>query len=266
MNNKPIGLIDSGVGGLTVMKEAIRQLPNETFYYVGDTKRCPYGPRTEEEVLDFTWDMVQFLLKKDIKMLVIACNTATAVALSNIKDKLSIPVLGVIQPGSLAAIRMSKNRNIGVIATQGTVKSEVYPQTIQQKTTDANVVSLACPTFVDLVERDMYTSEEAWKEVRDTLQPFNQTDIDTLIMGCTHFPLLRPLIQEAVGKKVELIDSGAETVNLMSTILDYEELNASKNSQKSAHQFFTTGEVEPFQKIAEQWLKQSDLNVQHISL
>lgn len=264
MINKPIGLIDSGVGGLTVMKEAIRQLPNESFYYVGDTKRCPYGPRTPEEVLDFTWDMVQFLLKKDIKMLVIACNTATAVALSNIKNKLSIPVIGVIQPGSLAAIKMTKNKQIGVIGTQGTVNSEVYTETINKKSASANVVSLACPSFVNIVETNRATTKYAWQEVQSTLEPFNDTNIDTLIMGCTHFPHLRPLIQEAVGTKVELIDSGAETVALMSTILDYEELNASHENVNTKHKFFTTGAVEPFEEIASDWLDRTDLDVEHI--
>src|SRR5699024_11047107 len=133
-------------------KEAIGVITNYMFYYVGDTYRCIYGPRTQEEVLDFTWDMVHFLLKKDIKMLVIACNTATAVALSKIKEKLSIPVIGVIQPGSLAAIKVTENKHIGVIGTQGTVNSDVYKTTIQNKSGSAEVTSLACPTFVSLVE------------------------------------------------------------------------------------------------------------------
>lgn len=266
MQNKPIGLIDSGVGGLTVMKEAIRQLPHETFLYVGDTARLPYGPRTQEEILDFTWDMVHFLLKKDIKMLVIACNTATAVALSKIKEKLSIPVIGVVQPGSLASIKVTKNKHIGVIATEGTVKSGIYQETIQNKSGAATVSSLACPIFVTMVEQNNYVGSAAALEVQKVLKPFEESNIDTLILGCTHFPLLRPLIQEAVGPDVELIDSGAETVELMSTILDYEELNAGRTNKPLHHQFFTTGDVAPFQEIARQWLQTEDLDVQHITL
>lgn len=266
MKNKPIGLIDSGVGGLTVMKEAIRQLPNETFLYVGDTSRCPYGPRPKEEVLDFTWDMVHFLLKKDIKMLVIACNTATAVALSKIKEKLSIPVIGVIQPGSLAAIKTTKNKHIGVIGTEGTIKSNVYKETIQIKSGTTKVSSLACPTFVTMVEENNYSDKNAELEVSKVLEPLANQKIDTLILGCTHFPLLRPLIQEVVGKDVELIDSGAETVALMSTILDYEELNGEPSTLPRHHQYYTTGEVTPFRLIAEKWLEVNDLDIEHIDL
>lgn len=266
MQSKPIGLIDSGVGGLTVMKEALRQLPNETFYYVGDTVRCPYGPREAEEVLDFTWDMVHFLLKKDIKMLVIACNTATAVALNKIKEKLSIPVIGVIQPGSLAAIKVSRNQHIGIIGTEGTVKSGVYERTILEKNRLAQVEALACPSFVTIVEENKMDEEETGNEVVKALAPLADKDLDTLILGCTHFPLLRPWIQKTVGNEVQLIDSGAETVALMSTILDYENLNAGMVSQAPHHRFFTTGEAETFKQIASSWLGEENLEVEHIDL
>lgn len=266
MVDKPIGLIDSGVGGLTVMKEAIRQLPNETFLYVGDTKRCPYGPRPEKEVIDFTWDMVHFLLKKDIKMLVIACNTATAVALKPIQEKLSIPVIGVVQPGSLASIKVTKNNQIGVIATEGTVKSNVYKETIQSKNRFSEVTSLACPSFVTLVEQNKYETVQAKQEVARVLSPLKSKGLDTLILGCTHFPLLRSFIQQTMGEDVTLIDSGAETIELMSTILDYEELNASYTEEERHHQYFTTEEVGPFRKIASQWLGFEQLDVSHIDL
>lgn len=264
MKNRPIGLLDSGVGGLTVLKEAMRQLPNESFLYVGDTKRCPYGPRPKEEVIAFTWDMAQYLVEKGIKMLVIACNTATAVALKPIQERLSIPVIGVVQPGSLAAIKVTENKKIGVIATQGTVKSTVYKETIQKKDPFVEVSSLACPSFVTLVEDNKHGTPEAVEEVNEVLKDFKEQELDTLILGCTHFPLLRTLIQETMGEGVTLIDSGAETIEFMSTILDYEGLNAPPGTSPLEPQFFTTGEVAPFKAIASQWLHRDDLDVKHI--
>src|SRR3954453_21272570 len=195
----PIGVIDSGVGGLTVAKEIMRQLPNEKIIYVGDTARCPYGPRPAEEVKNFTWQMTNFLLEKDIKMLVIACNTATAVVLEEIREKLSIPVLGVIQPGARAAIKITKNHRIGVIGTMGTVKSAAYEKALRQINKRTIVTSLACPKFVPLVESGKYEGSVAKKIVVETLHPLKSKGLDTLILGCTHYPLLEHLIQNVMG-------------------------------------------------------------------
>lgn len=165
MNDRPIGFIDSGVGGLTVVKEAMKQLPNENFIYLGDTARCPYGPRPKEQVIEFTWEMTHFFYwKKNIKMLVIACNTATAVALDTIKDQLAIPVVGVIMPGTRAAVKATKNKRIGVIATQGTVKSASYERAIKEKFSQIQVESLACPKFVPVVESNQFHSSVAKKK------------------------------------------------------------------------------------------------------
>lgn len=254
MNDRPIGFIDSGVGGLTVVKEAMKQLPNENFIYLGDTARCPYGPRPKEQVIEFTWEMTHFLLEKNIKMLVIACNTATAVALDTIKEQLPIPVVGVIMPGSRAAVKATKNKRIGVIATEGTVKSASYQRAIKEKFSKIQVESLACPKFVPIVESNQFHSSVAKKIVFETLRSFKNKHLDTLILGCTHYPLLRPVIQDAMGKDVTLIDSGAETISEVSMLLDYFNIANVENKKKGNAVFYTTGSTQLFDKIAQDWL------------
>ncbi|WP_390404958.1 glutamate racemase [Lacticaseibacillus jixiensis] len=254
MNTQPIGFIDSGVGGLTVVKAALRQLPNENFVFLGDQARLPYGPRPAEQVRAFTWQMVNFLLHKHIKMLVVACNTATAAALDDLRAKLSIPVIGVILPGSRAALRNTHTGHIGVIATIGTVRSDAYAKAIKGKDARAKVTSLAAPKFVSVVESNETKSAVAKKVVAETLQPLVGTDIDTLVMGCTHYPLLRPLIQNVMGPHVRLIDSGAETVSDVSMLLDYFDL-ANTDSQPATREYYTTGSAAMFETIASEWLQ-----------
>lgn len=262
MEKKAIGFLDSGVGGLTVVKEAMKQLPNESIYYIGDNARCPYGPRPAEEIIQFTWELTQFLLEKNIKMLVIACNTATAVALDEIRRRVSIPVVGVILPGSRAAIKYSKNNRIGVIGTTGTIKSNVYEKTIKEKLPEVYTHSISCPKFVPLVESNQYYTSIAKKVVFESLQPLKNLGLDTLILGCTHYPLLRPLIQNVMGDGVTLVDSGAETVSEVSTILDYHNLSATSDERGLvSHKFYTTGSTKIFQDIASAWLEKTDFQV-----
>lgn len=262
---QPIGIIDSGVGGLTVAKEIIRQLPNEQILYLGDNARCPYGPRTTEEVRTFTWDLTNFLLKSNIKMLIIACNTATAAALDEIKKELPIPVLGVIQPGARAAIKNSKNMKIGVIGTDGTVNSGAYTQALQSINENVIVQSIACPKFVPIVESGQYTSSLAKKVVAESLHPFKGTGIDTLILGCTHYPLLGPVISTTMGKQVKVISSGDETARETSTILEHNGL-LNKTKQKPIHCFYTTGSKNMFRRIASEWLQQDLYHVYSVKL
>ena len=267
MSKKAIGFIDSGVGGLTVVKQAMKQLPNESIYYLGDSARCPYGPRPKEEVIQYTWEMTQFLLKKDIKMLVIACNTATAAALDVIRERIDIPVIGVINPGSRAAIKHSKNERIAVIGTKGTINSDVYKQTIKDKDKGISVISMSCPKFVPLVESNQYNGSIAKKVVAETLKPLLKESVDTLILGCTHYPLLTPLIQNVMGPCVTLIDSGAETVSEVSTLLDYFRLaESSHNKQASEYRFYTTGSPKLFSDIAENLLGQSNFTIEKVDL
>ncbi|UII55092.1 glutamate racemase [Cytobacillus spongiae] len=251
---QPIGVIDSGVGGLTVAKEIMRQLPNEQVVYLGDTARCPYGPRTGTEVKKFTWQLTRFLLKKNIKMLVIACNTATAVALDEIRNELPIPVIGVIYPGARSAIKVTKNHKIGVIGTEGTVKSKAYEKALKEINNLIDVESLACPKFVPLVESNEYVGPVAKKIVAETLKSIKNRGLDTLILGCTHYPLLEPLIKNVMGESVTVISSGEETAREVSTILFYNRL-LNKSEKKPVHEYYTTGSVPIFKKIASQWLE-----------
>ncbi|MEI1231389.1 glutamate racemase [Enterococcus mundtii] len=265
-DKRPIGFIDSGVGGLTVVKEALKQLPNENILYVGDTARCPYGPRPAEQVIAYTWEMTNYLVEKGIKMLVIACNTATAVVLEEIKATLSIPVIGVILPGTRAAVKQTKNHRVGVIGTIGTVKSAAYETALLDKAPELKVTSLACPKFVSVVESKEYRSSVAKKIVAQTLAPLELKRIDTLILGCTHYPLLRPIIQNVMGDKVMLIDSGAETIGEVSMLLDYFEISNSPQNGRTLCQFYTTGSAKMFHEIAQDWLGLKELIVESIDL
>ncbi|MFC3883127.1 glutamate racemase [Bacillus songklensis] len=263
--NRPIGVIDSGVGGLTVAKEIMRQLPKENIIYIGDTARCPYGPRPSEEVRQFTWEMTNYLLNRNIKMLVIACNTATAVVLEEIQNQVDIPVLGVIEPGARAALKSTNNHKIGIIGTNGTIKSNAYPTALKELHDRVEAESLACPLFVPLVESGNFEGVEAKRIVQETLKPFRNSDIDTLILGCTHYPLLKPVIQEVIGPKVKLISSGEETASEVSAILSYSDL-LNDGEEKAEHLFLTTGSDQLFQMIASKWFEHPIRNVHHISL
>ncbi|ENQ3077995.1 glutamate racemase [Bacillus sp. WLY-B-L8] len=263
--NRAIGVIDSGVGGLTVAKELIRQLPKERIIYLGDTARCPYGPRSREEVIQFTWEMTEHLLAQDIKMLVIACNTATAVVLEEMQKKLPIPVVGVIHPGARTALKVTNTYHVGVIGTIGTVKSGAYEYALKSINNRVLVESLACPPFVELVESGNFESEMAYEVVRETLQPLKKTEIDTLILGCTHYPILGPVIGRVMGDSVQLISSGDETAREVSTILYHSKMLYDIEEQ-SDHLFLTTGEIDVFKEIASKWFGQPIENVKHIVL
>lgn len=263
---RAIGVIDSGVGGLTVVHELMRQLPNEPLIYLGDTLRCPYGSRPEDEVRQFTWEMVNFLLTKNIKMIVVACNTATAFTLESLKNKLSIPVIGVIQPGARAAIKSTKTNKIGVIGTEGTVRSQAYPQALYRIKSDLEIISLACPTFVPMVERGIISGKEALQTVEKQLQPFKLNEnIDTLILGCTHYPLIEKTIQQVVGDEVNIISSSEETARETSTILDVHHL-LYKGNKTPQHQFYTTGDLNVFRHISKTVFNKIVPNLKTVSI
>jgi glutamate racemase len=262
---KPIGIIDSGVGGLTVAKEIMRQLPHEQIIYLGDTARCPYGPRSKEDVKKFTWQMTRFLVKQNIKMLIIACNTATAAVLEDIRATLPIPVLGVIHPGARAALKVSNNLHIGVIGTIGTVNSHAYDDALASINDDVKVRSLACPKFVPIVESGEFEGEIVDRVVAETLEPLKKTKMDTLILGCTHYPLLGPVISSYMGDQVQVISSGDETAREASVILDYYRL-MNRSKQRPIHHFYTTGSKEIFSEIASKWLNRKIDTVETIKI
>ncbi|MDR0270593.1 MAG: glutamate racemase [Paenibacillus sp.] len=248
-----IAILDSGVGGLTVVKEIMRQLPREKIIYFGDTARTPYGPRSSEEVRKFTEQIVDFLCQFNPKAIVIACNTATAAALDYISAKVPIPVIGVIHPGARAAISATKTGNIGVIGTIGTIGSGAYTSALQQLSPYVHVVSEACPALVPLVEQGQFRSKETTAVVDESLRNMKSSSIDCLILGCTHYPFLKDTIQGVIGKGVKLISSADETAREVSTIL-YDKGQLANRNVSPVHQFFCSGDVEMFQKIAKSWL------------
>lgn len=265
MDNRPIGFLDSGVGGLTVVRELMRQLPHEEVVYIGDSARAPYGPRPAEQIAAYTWDLVNFLLTKNVKMIVLACNTATAVVWEDIKKKLDIPVIGVIMPGASAAIKASRSGKVGVIGTPMTVQSDIYKEKITSLAPQTKVESLACPHFVPLVESNQMTTSLAKKVVYESLAPL-VGQVDTLILGCTHYPLLRPIIQNVMGPGVALVDSGAESVRDISVLLNYFGINHDPTQPTGPHRFYTTGGASSFATIAADWLPDTDMTVEQVVL
>ncbi|MGK7377933.1 glutamate racemase [Planococcus sp. 1R117A] len=251
--NAPIGVIDSGVGGLTVAKEIMKLLPNEQIFYIGDNARCPYGPRSLQEVKKYTWQMAQALMKKKIKMLVIACNTATAAALNSLQKKLPIPVIGVIFPGARAAVKTSSSKDIAVLGTLGTVQSGAYEKAIKSLVSSAHVVQLACPRFVPLVESDEYEGEFARRMVQETLSQLEGETFDTAILGCTHYPLLQGFIEEVLGDGVQVLSSAKETAKDVERHLRFKKQFAGR-TKPPVHHFYTSGSIPIFKTIIEKWL------------
>ena len=258
--DRPIGVIDSGLGGLTVAKEIMRQLPKEEIIYIGDSARCPYGPRSAEEVRQFTWEMINCLLEEKMKMLVIACNTATAVVLDEVKRELPIPVVGVVHPGAISALKVTQKDHVAIIGTTGTIQSQAYEKALKSINSEVKVESLACPPFVPLVERGIFDGPEAEAIVDQALQPLDGFEFDTLILGCTHYPLLKEVIAKRVGPSIELISSGDETAREVSSLLYHKNLLFT-NERETKHRFYTTGDATRFKKLADQWL---EMNVGHV--
>lgn len=259
--------MDSGIGGLTVLKAAAQQMPNESIAYVGDTARMPYGPRNPAEVAKFTRQIADYLIQEhDIKALAIACNTATACALPGLQAELPIPVIGVIDSGVQSAVKTSQSKKIGVIATQGTVDSGQYQAEIKAAVPDSQVFAQAEPDFVQLVEQNRYQDDDVPALMADHLAAFKEEGIDTLVLGCTHFPLLAPAIQEALGPDVTLVDPGIATAEQLAKILQDQGLDADDNHEAN-YNLSTTGSVETFSEIASQWLGQEhDWHFNHLDL
>ena len=254
LRDSPIGVMDSGVGGLTVVKEIWRQLPRESIIFYGDSVRCPYGDRNPEEIRALTFRTLDFLVEQGVKMLVIACNTATAVGLEEARRRYDVPVLGVIAPGARAAIAASSNQKIGIIGTQATINSKSYVKSLRQTHYGLEILSQSCPRFVDLVERGLLEEAVALPIVADSLQVFMGSGIDTMILGCTHYPLLAPLINKVMGSDVKLISSAEETARDISHWLTEERLNR-RELGAPVHTFYTSGDVSHFAQIGEAWLE-----------
>ena len=213
-NNAPIGVFDSGVGGLTVAREITRQLPRESIVYFGDTARVPYGSKSKDTIIRYSRQIVRFLQTKNVKAIVVACNTASAFALDAIESELDIPVIGVVKPGAKSAIENTKNKRIGIIGTEGTIKSELYTEYIHGKDPEITVIGKACPLFCPLVEEGMLHDSVTEEIARRYLDELQEQNIDSLILGCTHYPLLRSTIGKVMGKNVNLVNPAYETAIL----------------------------------------------------
>jgi glutamate racemase len=207
----PIGVFDSGIGGLTVARELMRQLPAESIIYFGDTARVPYGPKSPDTVRRYSREIASYLRERGVKALVVACNTATAHALTTLQAEESMPVIGVVEPGARAAVAATKGGTIGVIGTVGTIRSGAYERAIRALRPDAKIIARACPLFVPLVEEGWLEHDATRLVANEYLAEFQRDDVDTLVLGCTHYPLLKPLIAEVLGPSVALIDSAEQT-------------------------------------------------------
>jgi glutamate racemase len=219
MNRAPVGIFDSGIGGLTVAHAIFERLPRESTLYFGDTARVPYGPKSPETVRRYSVEILHWLLGQGVKAVVIACNTSTAHALEALQAESPVPVIGVIEPGARAAAATSANGPIGVIGTAGTIASNAYARAIERARPGAVVVQQPCPLFVPLVEEGWFEHAAAELIARDYLEPLRRVKVDTLVLGCTHYPLLRPLLQRVMGPAVQLIDSGEETASAVDLAL-----------------------------------------------
>ena len=263
-DSRPIGVFDSGVGGLTVVKQLMKKLPFENIIYFGDTARIPYGTKSEEIVRRFALEDSFFLLEKNVKIIVVACNTASSVAISMLQSILDVPVIGVIEPGVEAAVQNSQNKKIGVIGTAATIRSGSYRKKVLQSSDKVQVISQACPLFVSLVEEGWIEDEATFLIARRYLQTMIDNQVDTLILGCTHYPLLKNTIQKVLGDGIQLIDSGIETAILVERILDEKSILANPD-QITENKFYLSDMPYKFQEIAERFLERTIPHVETVN-
>ncbi|MBF0386868.1 MAG: glutamate racemase [Candidatus Omnitrophica bacterium] len=251
--DRPVGVFDSGIGGLTVAQEITRLLANEQIVYFGDTARVPYGTKSRESVIRFSKDNMNVLLKYGVKVVVIACNTSTSWALSVIRREYAVPVIGVIEPGSRRAVEVTRTGRIGVIATQSTIASGKYTQTIERLLPRAQVTARPCPLFVPLVEEGWIDGKVTESVAEEYLAPIRKAGVDTLILGCTHYPLLKTVIQKVMGKGVTLVDSATETAREVKALLESRGL-ARQSRRPPRHEFLVSDEPEHFRTLAKRFL------------
>lgn len=249
IENAPIGVFDSGVGGLTVAREITRQLPNENIVYFGDTARVPYGSKSKENIIRFSKQIIRFLQTKQVKAIVIACNTASALALDAVRDEFDIPIIGVVVPGARAAVEATRNKHVGVVGTDATVRSKVYTSNIMDMDPEITVLEKACPLFVPLVEEG-FKEHHVTDEIIDYyLRSFKESEIDTMILGCTHYPLLRSKIREYMGEEIQIVNPAYETAMDLKKIL--KRLNMmNPQTEQGACEFYVSDAADKFKEFA----------------
>jgi len=248
MDNRPIGVFDSGVGGLTVLKEMVRELPGEDIVYLGDTARVPYGIESKGTVIQYFFEAVAFLLTKNVKAVVIACNTVSALAMEEAQREFDIPIIGVIKPGIKATVEAIKNSRIGLIATEGTIKSQAYQMGVKNLLPTSEIIAIPCPPFVSIVEEGLENTEEAYRVIQKQLSDLKNRHIDSLILGCTHFPVLQPIIKKVLGDEVIMIDPSYETARETSRLLRKWNI-LSNNQVRGRCKFYVSDGTEKFKKV-----------------
>lgn len=254
MDNRPIGIFDSGVGGLTVFSELAKALPNEDMIYLGDTKQFPYGNKSKETIIELSKKNIEFLIQKNVKAVVIACGTATSQALESVKEKYNIPIIGIIEPTVMEIAKDNKTKKIGVIATTGTIRSNSWEKEIKNKLPGAEVINKACPLLAQMAEEGWTENEIARLTIKEYVMEFKEEPVDKLILGCTHYPLFKSLIRQELGEKVEIIDTGK---NVGKYLKKYLEKEGKQNQTKkiSEYQFYLTDMENEFLKVASNLLK-----------
>jgi glutamate racemase len=265
MSDAPIGIFDSGVGGLTVARAIIDQLPHESILYIGDTARGPYGPRSLAEVRDFSLETLDFLVGEGVKAIVIACNTASAAMLRDARERYSVPVIEVIQPAVRRAVAATRSGKIGVIGTRATIDSQAYLDAFAAAP-HLSITSVACPLFVEYVERGETSGGEITKIARDYLKPMIDADVDTLVLGCTHYPLLTGVISYVMGNEVSLVSSAEETAKDLYRVLVEGSLLKQAAKQAPDYRFLATGDAHAFESLARRFLGPEVGSVQHHDL
>ena len=252
---KPIGVFDSGIGGLTVVRALMERLPHENIVYFGDTARVPYGPKSPQVVREYTAQDTEFLVRHNVKMIVVACNTVSSVALDVVQKHAKVPVVGVIVPGAKAAVRATKKKRIGVIGTVGTITSNAYANAIRQVDAAVEVVGQACPLFVPLAEEGWINHQATELIAKEYLFPLKLQKIDTLVLGCTHYPILKDVIRRVLNDATQLIDSGEATASEVEHVLEEHHLR-NPSMQKSNMQFFVSDIPHKFTEVGERFLGQ----------
>lgn len=251
--NAPIGIFDSGVGGLTVAREIMRQMPEERIVYFGDTARVPYGSKSRETIIKYSRQIVRFLLTKQVKAVVIACNTASAYAMDAVEEVCKLPTIGVVKPGARVAAEATQNQRIGVIGTEGTISSGLYPALIHQFDPQIEVIGKACPLFVPLVEEGWLHDPLTEEVVKRYLDSMKQEKVDTLVLGCTHYPLLRSMIRKVMGEGVNLVNPAYETAVGLRRMLEFRDMTNEGRLEEGVdkYQFYVSDSPERFQAFAD---------------
>jgi glutamate racemase len=265
VDRRPVGVFDSGVGGLTVLHECLVTMPHEDFVYLGDHARLPYGPRALDEVRLFAKEIAGFLARQDVKLVVNACNTATSAALPQLQEDLAVPVVGVITPEAHAAVQATRNRRVGLLATEGTIAAGRYAELVHALDAGVELISVACPRLVPLIESDDPFGEATTDAVREYATALKEAKVDTVILGCTHYPLVRPIFQRVFGRDVTLVFSAEETAREVAETLarkGYE----NDPRREGSYRFLTTGDPAAFREMGARFLQLPIAEVEHVEL